>query len=126
MLVVKTKLKSAGELGLGLFAKEEITKGQLVWIDSPILDLKISEKDFKKLPKLTQDYLKEFSPFDGKNYCLDGDFAKHINHSFKPNINFKEDKAFANKKIKKGEQIFADYSEFDVLFKMGEYGFKVK
>ncbi len=121
MLLVKTKLKSSSIHGIGLFADEDIHKGQIVWkktknndglvvfseVEWKNLKKKLSEESYKQIRNYTYKYNR-----DGQYYvCLDD--TRFINHSSKPNIS--ENKIgndIAIRNIRKGEEILIDYRTF--------------
>lgn len=120
MLLIKTKLKPSSIEGIGLFANENINKGQVVWkgnghlsfvtfneIEWENLKNKLSLESFKQIKKYTYKDKR-----DGKYYhCLDD--TRFINHSEMPNI--AESQAgddVAIKKIAKGDEIVIDYRSF--------------
>ena len=126
MLLIKNYIKDTGKYGLGLFTSQALKKGQKIWEFNSILDKKITEQEASLLPKIALEYLKEYSPLDENIYNLDGDFTKHMNHSFTPNIGFIKDEAFALKDINKDEELLANYSEFDLEFREGRPGFIIE
>lgn len=61
MLVVKTKVKQSDTHGLGLFAEENLKKGQLVVEPStPGLDIELDGEEFERLPKHEQDFIAHY------------------------------------------------------------------
>ena len=66
MLLIKTIVKKSNIHGQGLFADENIKKGQAMWKFNNILDKKIGKKEFAKLPALVKRFVKYYS---GKQPC---------------------------------------------------------
>lgn len=125
MLLIKTKLKDAGPKGLGLFTEEFIFKDQIIWQEQIDFDRKYTKEDILKFPQLVQNWIQEYSPYDGKYHYVDLDFCKHMNHSWEPNIRFIGDVAIALKDIPIGQELVTDYSDFDIAFRKGDYGFTI-
>lgn len=125
MLLIPTKLNQTKDRGLGLFSEINIPVGMTIWKFSDIIDKRISIEDFNKLPLVAKNFLLEYSPCDNGFYDLDGDQMRHCNHSSDPNIEFKNDRAIVIKRIKKGEEILSNYSEFDERFRNGDIGFDI-
>ena len=124
MLVVKTKVKESKIHGRGLFAEQNIKKGQIIWRWDPLLDLKIPKKKLLQLPSFTQKFIKYYSYLNDKDeFVLCGDGARYINSSDKPNMRDiitskdkllgSEGKSVASRNIKKGEEITSRYLRFD-------------
>lgn len=115
MIIVKTKIKNSKIHGIGLFADEFIPKGTIIWKFEKDFDLMISDNKKCSLPKLTQEFIDFFYFYDNQfEWIILGDNARFINHSDKPNTDSKEFMfTKANKDIKKGEEIFENYYDFN-------------
>ena len=50
MLVVPTYLEKSAIHGFGVFAKDPISKGSVLWEYNPVFDITFSEVEFEKLP----------------------------------------------------------------------------
>ena len=50
MLVVPTYLEKSPIHGFGVFAKDPIAKGTVLWEFNPVFDIVFSEEVFEKLP----------------------------------------------------------------------------
>lgn len=124
MLIVKTKVKESGIHGRGLFADQNIKKGQNIWRYNRLIDRKIPQKKLLQLPSLVQKFVKYYSYLNDRNeFVLCGDGARYINDSENPNTLDKvtfwdkllgsEGISMASKDIKKGEEITSKYLRFD-------------
>jgi len=124
MLLVKTKVKESKIHGKGLFADQNIKKGQIIWKFNPLIDRKIPRKKLAKLPIFVQRYIKYYSYLNNKDeFVLCGDGARYINHSDNPNtkdiVTFwdkllgREGISVAARDIKKGKEITSKYLRFD-------------
>lgn len=124
-MLVKTKLIHSPIHGLGCFADEDIEEGQTVWRLDPSVDLVFTQEQFDKFPEPFQLYLRKYcySPnhIQEHQYVLCVDHMKHANHSESPNLSETDETTYANKKIKKGEELTCNYFDFDkeAKYKLG-------
>jgi len=112
MLTVKTYIDKSKISGIGLFAKEDIKKGTVVWRLNPVLDILLPFEEFFKLDKITRRFL-NFYDYDLNRYvvCL-GDNARFVNHSSNPNLAYiSVTEEIAIKNIKKGKELTEDYRQ---------------
>jgi SET domain-containing protein len=120
MFIVRTSLRPSPIQGLGCFADEAISKGQVVWEFDPRLDIRISLSDIDTFPPFMRDHFRTFSYvelLDGQEilvYCAD--FSKHMNHSDEPNLFDTEDnlREIAIRDIAVGEELTCNYYKFDL------------
>ena len=114
MLIVPTYLAESGipGAGLGLFAKEPIEPGTVIWRFDPILDLVVTE-----LPAdpVRREFVMKYGyvPLDGPYrwiICLDN--ARFINHSGAPNTVDTPDETIAITFIPAGTELTSDYRSF--------------
>ena len=118
MICVKTSVKPSGIHGLGVFAEEEIKKGEIVWKFNKLVDSVIDETDLKSFDDDYQNYIKHYSYKTDDKYIFCGDNGKYVNHSDKPNIEGIESEDgfginIANRDIEIGEEITCDYTQTD-------------
>jgi len=86
MIHQKTEVRFINEnIGLGVFATEDIPKGTIVWVQDP-LDYALTPEELKKLPEPLLQVVMKYS-FRNKEgqYVLCWDTTRFVNHSFKPN-----------------------------------------
>ena len=116
MLKVKTYLDKSiliPQAGLGLFAEEDILSGTIIWVFENSLDLSFSKKTYDNFYGITKDFLDTYSYKESGEYILCSDNGRFINHSKKfCNTIDLPYKTIASRDIKKGEEIFSDYSKF--------------
>lgn len=119
MLIVNTYLKETEKKGIGLFAKEKINKGDVVWLFNKVVDLiiKPDKIDFYFVPDVLFEFMDTYStniPNDDR-VLLCCDNARFINHSFEPNIKslgaLKENIALRD--INPDEELTINYEEID-------------
>lgn len=115
MFAVKIYLKNTTDKGIGVFAKEKIKKGQLIWEFVEGLDIKIHEDTLKKikLKDCQLDFIKTYFWKEGEYYYSSCDHSVFQNHSTKPNSIPDGENMVANRDIEPDEEITVDYSFFD-------------
>lgn len=118
MLKIKTEIKSSSIHGLGLFALEDIAKGQVVHEESPGLDLVIEVEKFSVLSPDEQAFIEYYGWLDKDDdkYHLNFDHSRFINHSSdSANLTFDatHNAVVAKRAIKIGEELTEDYAEFE-------------
>ena len=114
MLLVKTYIGPSEIHGFGLYAGEDIKKGDSIWQYNQITTQIFWKKQFLQIcSTLSYWALKDFITFSylrsGSIYYVT-DRTRFINHSLSPNIAFKNDKTeIAVRDIKAGEEITENY-----------------
>jgi uncharacterized protein len=114
MFLIDTYLDKSKIQGVGVFAKENIKKGQLIKEVRPDFEIEFNKDNLPKMPlalaKLidTHAYERELG---SKILVMGIDNEKYLNHSNNPNVN---DNGIALKDIKIGDEITVDYKDFDV------------
>jgi hypothetical protein len=126
MLLVKTEVKPSRIEGMGVFALEPIVIGQTVFVFDGRVDRKYSESEVLALPLSAQLclYRSMWKSKSTRKYCMCGDNGTYINHSNSPNLRAeyvyeadqygKEFTAVAARAIFPGEELFLNYTEFDL------------
>jgi SET domain-containing protein len=119
MIHIKYKLDKSNLHGVGLFADEELHKGQLVYTSSPLLDVNISQEQFDSLSKEEQREI-EWWGFKVPNediWHVDFDVSKFINHSKDGTVtqdtNHKDAYLVAARDVRSGEELTQNYLEFE-------------
>ena len=118
MFHIKTTIKNSPLHGIGLFADENIFKGQKIYTENPNLDIFLSNEEFSKLPENEKTTIQHYGYFDiQKNkWHLNFDDMRFCNHSKDGNITLIDKIVIiAKKDIKKGEELTQNYEEFEVL-----------
>jgi SET domain-containing protein len=126
MLVVPTYVDVSPKRGLGLFAKENISKGDKYWVRNEIFDKIISPTEFRAFSNKEADDINIYGCLEtSQNWYLCNDNSKYTNHSAFPNskavFNNKGLIQFliASKDIDAGEEIFCNYMELCLTCKAG-------
>jgi SET domain-containing protein len=113
MLIVKTRIDKSTISGIGLFADQDILKGDIVWKMTSISVLKITPVEYKSLSTVEQTFIKEKDYYwidKDNNYMIPIDDSRFINHSGNPNIIDSDDNTcVSSKNIKQGEELTIDY-----------------
>lgn len=112
MLIVKTHVQPSPIAGLGLFAAEPISAGQVWWRYDARIDRTFTEEEYNQFPPQTQDWLKTYAYLQGTSWILCGDHAMFVNHSETPNSITMGDTSVALRDIAVGEEIVENYREF--------------
>lgn len=119
MIHIKYKLDNSGLHGVGLFTDENLSKGQLVYTESPLLDVNISQEQFNSLSAKEQKEIKwwGFKVPDEDIWHVDFDVSKFINHSKDGTVTQDPDHKNAylvtTRDIKSGEELTQNYLEFE-------------
>jgi hypothetical protein len=86
MLNTKIEKRNSKIKGLGLFAKEKIFRGEIVWFLTPDTVKIIPVSEFEKLSKDEQQVWVDHCYQLGDKFYMDVDDARLMNHSCEPNI----------------------------------------
>ncbi len=116
MLLVYTYLDKSKINGIGLFAKNLIPKGTVVWELVKDFDVIINKSNLEKLPDNAKAFVLHYGYYDSKKkqyiVCLDN--ARFLNHSKTPNLDETDSKkTIARRDIQPGEELTVDYFEYD-------------
>ena len=107
--------------GIGVFALKPIPKGvNPLKSKMKYKDVTFSHKELKGIPASVKKQMKIFCYFDKDKFLVPSiglncmDLAVYLNHSKKPNVQFKKnDKLVTLRAIKTGEELMMDY---DITF----------
>ena len=117
MMLVSCYLAASDIEGLGVFSREPVRQGQLIWRFDPRIDRMIPLDSFSGADERLSDFLKRYTyipPYDRSVCILDGDEGRYMNHSETPNTDFATvDAGYALVDIPAGVELTCDYREFD-------------
>lgn len=116
MFYINIKVKESKIDGLGLFADQNIKKGERIYKHSPDLDLQLTPEQFDALDKREQDTIMHYGYVDNKTglHRLDHDDIRFVNDSNDPNIGTDENGVIVTlRNIAKGEELVQNYSDFE-------------
>ena len=131
MLHIKYKLDKSKHHGIGLFADQDIRKGQIIYTASPLLDINITQAQFDSLSENEQKEIRYWGYWIEKDkiWHVDFDVSKFLNHSFEPTTiqDFTKNDAClsAIRDIKKGEELTQNYLEFESEEVLQSRGIKI-
>jgi SET domain-containing protein len=117
MLLIKTFIGPSPIDGMGLFAGEDIPKGQIVWELNKSIDRIYTQEDLLQFHPIALAFAKKYWCFWKGLVLAPGDDARFLNHSENPNmkdlsIGF-EDGTVAARDIVMGEELTSDYRNYD-------------
>jgi len=117
MFHVKIELKKSKIHRIGLFAAQEISKGEKIYTGNEKLDLFLSEGEFSRLPEDEKNTIKHYGYLDKEKHKwhLSFDDIRFCNHGSNGNITLKDKSLVAKRDIAKGEELTQDYREFEQL-----------
>lgn len=115
MLLVDASAGKSQIHGTGLIANRLIPSGTVVWLLKPGFDVILTKAALDELSLVAQEQIRPYVYIDiltGK-YILCSDDARFMNHSDTPNTKTEGDRTWAIRDIQVGEELTADYREFD-------------
>lgn len=119
MFKYRTEVKVATnpQMGLGLFSKEFIKKGSIVWEYIEGVDVRISKEKFEELNDAQKAYFYKYAWLEEDDcYYSSCDLTNFINHNYTPNLKVIDNIMVAIQDIQSGEELFENYQEFDLEF----------
>ncbi len=119
MLTIATYLDRSLLHGIGVFAADNIAKGQVVWEFNPLVDLEFTAEQWRKIERNSAPesflHIRRYSYKEDNKYYLCVDNAQFMNHS-KLAANVANDKLtntmVACTNIRKGEELLCNYFEY--------------
>ena len=111
MLLVDTYIDKSPIHGVGVFAKEDIAKGTIVWEDNPVFDIIIHPAQLRGLPEHVRHWIAIFTTKTDDDGCIQIgiDNHKYTNSSSEPNYGISDEVWIAFQDIKAGEEMTYDY-----------------
>ena len=111
MLLVDTYIDKSPIHGVGVFAKEDIAKGTIVWEYNPLFDITIRKPQLHGLPEHVLHWFATYTMTDPSgDFMISIDNHKYTNHSLEPNCGQSDAFWIASQDIKKGEEMTYDYT----------------
>ncbi|MFA6190436.1 MAG: SET domain-containing protein [Candidatus Staskawiczbacteria bacterium] len=116
MIHIVYKVKPSKVHGVGLFADQDIKKGDLIYTPNSLLDVDLTEEQFKKLSPSEQKEVEYYGYLNKKTnkWHVAFEMIRILNHGSngKANVTQNEDMIMTAKRgIKKGEELLQDYIE---------------
>ena len=113
MFLIDTYLDKSKIEGVGVFAKENVKKGEKIKEVRPEFEIEFDKENLPRMPlalaRLIDNYAYEREK-ESNIVVLGIDNEKYLNHSDDPSVN---DDGIALKDIKIGDEITIDYRDFD-------------
>jgi SET domain-containing protein len=115
MMLVDTELRPSPIHGIGVFLREPVRGGDLVWRFDSRVDRVYTESEIATLPDHMKRFMRMFSTWHEASglWVLCGDNGRHFNHSATPNtissgISFGDDRAAFD--LPAGTELTSDYA----------------
>lgn len=116
MLLVQTYLDKSPIQGIGVYSRDFIAKGTLIWKLDQRFDRLIDVETWEAQTGPVKDYLDRYCyprRSDPKYIVFEADDARYMNHADIPNCDFSHgDVAHALTDIAAGEELTCDYNVF--------------
>lgn len=117
MMTVRCYLAPSKIEGLGVFCRDDIAKGQVIWRHDPLLDMRIPAERLAEYPPHICEFIERYAYTDVRDAAmlvLESDEGRFMNHSPAPNTDFRDmNEGFALVDIPAGTEITCDYGEFE-------------
>ena len=113
MLLINTYLDKSKIQGVGVFAKENAKKGEKIKEVRPEFEIEFNVENLPRMPLALAKFIDTHSyerELGSKMFVMGIDNEKYINHSKDPNV---DDDGIALKDINIGDEITANYKDFD-------------
>ena len=111
MFLIDTYLDKSKIQGIGVFSKENITKGKKIKEVRPEFEIRFNKTNLPRMPLALANFIQTHAHEESENeYCLGIDNEKCLNHSNNPTV---DEDGIALKNIKIGDEITIDYRDFD-------------
>lgn len=87
MLIINTEVKPSVIHGTGLFTKQRLMKGQIIWVLHKNFDQAFTKQAWEMLPLPARNYLRTYMYWSERlqRYVACLDDSRHMNHSESPN-----------------------------------------
>ena len=113
MLLIDTYLDKSKIHGVGVFAKENVKKGEKIKEVRPEFEIEFNQHNLARMPLSFAKFIDthSYERTLGSNILVMGiDNEKYLNHSTSPSV---DDNGVALKDIKIGDEITINYCDFD-------------
>ena len=116
MLLVDTYLDKSAIQGIGVFARNRIAKGTLVWKLDARFDRRIPVDTYESQSGPVKSYLDRYSYPDRRDpsfIVFEADDARYMNHDDDPNCDVSSpEETYALRDIAAGEELTCNYNHF--------------
>ena len=122
MLLVDTYLDKSAIQGIGVFARNRIAKGTLVWKLDARFDRRIPVDTYESQSGSVKSYLDRYSYPDRRDpgfIVFEADDARYMNHDEDPNCDVSSpEETYALRDIAAGEELTCNYGDFYPHFEL--------
>jgi len=119
MFCIETYLKKTEDKGIGVFSKNFVKKGTIIWQFKEGFDLKVHKDKLLELNNIQKEYINTYFWREEDYYYSSCDHSIFQNHSKTPNsVELDTDKMIAARDILSDEEILVNYSDFDEDFEL--------
>jgi len=116
MLLIDTYLDKSKIQGVGVFSKENITKGKKIKEVRQEFEIRFDKTNLPRMPLALANFIQTHAHEENENeYCLGIDNEKYLNHSDNPTV---DEEGYALRNIAIGDEITIDYNNFDDNIKL--------
>lgn len=113
MLLVPTEIRSSSIHGIGLFAKEFIPKGVVIWRFDSRIDRVYGDEELKEMPQELREFIEIYSCWHSSTglWTMCCDNSRFMNHAENPNLVSTEgfDPVPSARDIQAGEELTINY-----------------
>lgn len=113
MLLVETYIAESPGMGLGLFSKNFIKKGTVIWEFVEGFDIEVKQEEYDQLNPVQKAFVDKYFWKESGYYYSSCDDSRFQNHSHDPNSVPLDDKMVAARDIYAHEEILVNYQSFD-------------
>lgn len=113
MLLVETYIAESPGMGLGLFSKNFIKKGTVIWEFVEGFDIEVKQEEYDQLNPVQKAFVDKYFWKEFGYYYSSCDDSRFQNHSYDPNSVSLDDKMVAARDIYAHEEILVNYQSFD-------------
>jgi SET domain-containing protein len=113
MLLIETYIAESPGKGLGVFSKNPIKKGDVIWEFVEGFDIRVHESGYSLLNDVQKAYVDRYFWKEEDYYYSSCDYSNFQNHSYTPNSIPLGDKMVASRNIEENEEILVNYQSFD-------------
>lgn len=114
MLLIETYIAESPGTGRGLFSKNLVIKGTVIWRFEEGFDIKIHKEKYESLSEVQKKFVDEYFWKEGDYLYSSCDHSVFQNHSSNPNsVGTGENEMVASRDIYPNEEILVSYDTFD-------------
>jgi uncharacterized protein len=117
MLLTNASAGNSPIHGSGLFAREIIPAGTVIWELTPGFDCEMTPREFDGLDPASREAIRRYVYTDMETgmIVLCQDDARYMNHADRPNTRTVGRQTIALVEIRPGEEMTCNYAEFDAV-----------